>query len=225
MGHDVYMIDSCKNKTLVCRLTFNFKDLSDKYGGIHHMHGKKGSDVAKIATHVITQLEKERIQMPNIDENNLPPNWTYGVMPDRTRMPEQERKGVYMWHMTNFKDLGTKNPTSRFYSDECGAGVPDSDDDDDSDDDNNGDGDVDDNDDNDDDDVKPLVSDRAVNAALRDASLKIRVAMASDHDQNRAAQLLEEAIADAQEAADAANAVVKLALSLRAKINSPSKHP
>ncbi len=143
MGHDVDIVDAAGSKVTSTSITGNFSCYSNEYGGIHAMHGHRGITVEKICEKAIEKLKSEGIVMPSPGSY---PDWGWGVLPTpqgaplmdfltgkpdtiwgqakKARMPEKQHKGVYMYHLRRFLQLGQKYPEFRFVSDQVFVVTP-----------------------------------------------------------------------------------------------------
>lgn len=120
MGHGV-RIESRDESLYV---SFNWHDMMKIYGGVHEMHGHKGKTVAKICWKIIQRLMSEGVAMPDRNTYQKTPNYIYGRTHDASEeLPQDTRKGIYMFIMFDFLEFALQFPENRFFSDSVYSGI------------------------------------------------------------------------------------------------------
>jgi hypothetical protein len=119
MGHDIEIINSNGVCVETAYMTGNFSRYNHEYGGIEAIHGHSGRMVAIICEYAIRKLKSEGVVMPTVGNYG---NWGFGMLPTypREEMEEMEHKGVFMYHLNQFRELGDKYFDCRFISDSYG---------------------------------------------------------------------------------------------------------
>ena len=95
-------------------LSYNWSNLST-YFSVYSIIGRCGEEVAVILQTAIDKLKSEGVEMAEPDTSN--DNWGWGLYADKSRMSENVRKGVFLYHLNYFLKVANKYPESYFFCD------------------------------------------------------------------------------------------------------------
>lgn len=122
MGFDIEIQDIDTNniqvRSIMCRtyLSYNWSVYKNYWYFRRDMDGRRCGDAAILLQQAIDTLKGEEIHMLSPDLSN--PNWYYGVQND-TPYPDSERKGIFLYILSEFLHLATLYPSCFFISDQC----------------------------------------------------------------------------------------------------------
>lgn len=121
MGYDIEVVDFEVENGLISNedyidtlyMSYNWYDLREIWSVCADMHGRQGTDVQERLEAALKKLDEMRVTTKTFtSEQN--PSWGWGV-----DMSQEDRLGVFRYHLERFLDAARKHPNAYFLNEEA----------------------------------------------------------------------------------------------------------